>query len=279
MTMTLDHIHHDLEFLQEKFGSESPDCAIILGSGMGGFTNRLENAKSVIYSDIPHFPPPGVAGHKGECYYGTLGKRKVLVFSGRFHFYEGHNMDIVTLPVRICGIWKIKNLVVTNAAGGIREDLVPGSLMFIQDHLNFTGGNPLRGPNLTEFGDRFADMTEAYNEKFLSHGLALAKKQGLKATQGVYLGVTGPSYETPAEIRAFKSLGADAVGMSTVPEVITARQQGMNILGLSLIVNYASGISASQKKIDHDKVITQSQSTEESFCKLLSEWVKTVDLE
>lgn len=278
MALSIDHIHHGLEVLQEKLTQDVPDVAVILGSGMGGFTDELSGAKSVSYSELPYFPRPGVQGHKGECHFGSIGNRKVLVFSGRSHFYEGHAMDVVTLPARICGAWKIKNLVVTNASGGIRKDLTPGSFVFIKDHINFTGSNPLRGPNLIELGDRFVDMTEAYDPGFRDHGLRVSKHLGIEAKDGVYIAVAGPCYETPAEIRAFENIGADLVGMSTVPEVIVARHQKMKVLGLSLVVNTAAGLSKTPGPIEHGEVLQKSKEVEKDFCRLLSEWIKTVEL-
>jgi len=276
MPITFEHIHADLEKLQQHFGTKRPDVAVILGSGLGSFVNQLTTSKRISYTELPHFPRPGVQGHKGDCYLGSIGDKTVLAFCGRFHYYEGHNLDVVTLPVRLAGAWKIKTLVVTNASGGIHPDFVPGDLMFIQDQINLSGVNPLRGPNMNEFGERFVDMSEAYDQALREHGKTIAKKLNISTKEGVYIGVSGPCYETPAEIRAFRTMGADAVGMSTVPEVIVAKHHGMKVLGISMIANYAAGTSPKQKLINHQEVLDQSKETEKRFCSLLQEIIHTL---
>lgn len=276
MPIIFDHIHDDLEALQTHVGTEPPDVAVILGSGLGSFVDELQDVKKISYNELPHFPRPTVQGHKGECHVGTVGNKRVLVFCGRFHYYEGHALDVVTLPVRLAGAWKVKNIVVTNAAGGIHPDFSPGDLIFLQDQINFTGVNPLLGPNMNELGERFTDMSECFDTALREHGKSVAKKLGIPAKEGVYIGVSGPCYETPAEIRAFKLMGADAVGMSTVPEVIVAKHQNMRVLGISMIANYAAGTSPKQKTINHQEVLDQSSDTEKKFCRLLKEIILTM---
>ena len=271
-------IHSALDAIRSRLGATPPDIAVILGSGLGPFVDALESKAMVPYGEIPNFPRPSVAGHAGECAIGTLGDRRVLAFCGRFHAYEGHPLDIVTLPLRVLGSWGVRRLVVTNASGGIRSDLGPGSLMAITDHLNLTGKNPLVGPNLEALGERFSDMSRAYDPAFLAHAREVAQRLGITLHEGVYAGVSGPCYETPAEIRAYRTLGADAVGMSTVPEVIVANHQRMRVFGLSMITNHAAGTAPGGSTITHAEVLEQSDKTRARFVQLLTEWVKTVAL-
>lgn len=270
-------VQESLAALKKTFGPAAPDVAVVLGSGLGVFADALEGARELSYTDIPHFPAPTVVGHAGRCVFGRLGDRTVLAFCGRFHAYEGHPPEIVTLPVRLLGAWGARHLAVTNASGGIRADFAPGTLMMIADHVNLTGANPLRGPNLDALGERFPDMSEAYDARMRAHGTAVARRLGLSLREGVYVGVSGPSYETPAEIRAFRALGGDAVGMSTVPEVIVAKHQKMRVFGLSMITNAAAGTAGTP--ITHEEVIAQSKATQANFVRLLVEWVKTVALD
>jgi purine-nucleoside phosphorylase len=257
--------------LTKAFGKTPPDIAIVLGSGLGSFSDRLENAKKLPYSKIPGFPKPKVLGHAGECYVGKIGTKRVLIFRGRFHYYEGHSIFITVLPIRVAGAWGIKNLIVTNAAGGINPSFHPGSLMLIRDQLNLIGANPLRGPNLDTFGPRFPDMTNAYDPEYRDLARNVAKEMNLELFEGVYAGGPGPSYESPAEIKMLATLGADATGMSTVPEVIVARHQGMRVLGVSCITNLAAGIS--KETITHEEVIENTKKAEKNFCELLSRWI------
>ena len=219
-----------------------PEAAIILGSGLGGFTAGLVTPRRLSYAEIPGFAVPDVAGHAGELVAGTLAGRAVLCQSGRFHGYEGHDADRTTLPVRLFADLGIETLLVTNAAGGIRRTFRPGTLMLIADQLNLTGQNPLCGP-LRPGEQRLPDMSASYDPALRARARAVARAEGIALEDGVYAGVTGPSYETPAEIRMLERLGADAVGMSTVLEVIAARVRGMRCLGISVIANAAAGIS------------------------------------
>jgi len=220
----------------------TPDVAIVLGTGLGAFAERLTDPIAIPYVDIPHWPPAGVPGHAGRLVGGHLRDRRVLVLAGRSHLYEGHPLDAVTFGVRVLARLGIRVLVLTNAAGGINTVFTPGTIMAIDDHVNLMGANPLSGPHEARWGLRFPDMTNVYSRRLRELADRAAEEAGLPLAHGVYIAVSGPSYETPAEIRAFRTLGADAVGMSTVPEAIVARQAGLEVLGLSCITNMAAGI-------------------------------------
>ena len=215
---------------------------IILGTGLGDFGEKIEAAHILDYASIPGFPVSTVEGHKGRMIFGTIEGRKVVAMQGRFHYYEGYPMSQVTFPVRVMKLLGIETLIVTNAAGGINLNFRAGDLMLIEDHINFLP-NPLIGPNDAEFGPRFCDMTYTYTPALRELAQQTAQKMNIALRHGVYMAVTGPNFETPAEIRAFRTLGADAVGMSTVPEVITAAHCGMQVLAFSLITNMAAGVT------------------------------------
>lgn len=252
----------------------TPQIAIILGSGLGPLAGEITSQVVMKYSDIPHFKASAVAGHAGELIAGTIDGRKVLVMNGRFHYYEGHPMEIVTLPIRVFARLGIRNLLVTNAAGGIADRLNPGSVMLITDHLSMMCPSPLIGPNLDEFGPRFPDMTDVYTPELLDIARHAAAVSGVSVEEGVYCYFRGPQYETPAEIRAVRALGADAAGMSTVPEAIVARHCGMRILGISLITNKAAGLG--NGGLSHTEVNETANSSEERIIRLvhqiLDEW-------
>jgi purine-nucleoside phosphorylase len=239
--------------------SHRPRLGIILGSGLGDFADSVENAVAVPYAQIPHFPQSTVEGHSGRMVLGTIAGVPVAVMQGRVHAYEGYGMDEVTFPARVLGLLGVTSLIVTNAAGGIRADFAPGSIVGISDHINLTGTNAALGANEPRFsvaegsGLRFFDMTTAYTPALLELATQGAAAQGWSMQTGVYLAVLGPSYETPAEIRAFRVLGADLVGMSTVHEVIVARHMGMQVLGLSLVTNPAAGVT--NENINHLEVM------------------------
>lgn len=245
----------------------TPEIAVILGSGLGPLSKEIEAPTVIPYGEIPHFRVSTVAGHAGELIAGTISGRRVLVMNGRFHFYEGHTIETVTLPIRVFSKLGIKDLIVTNAAGGIKDSLKPGSLMLISDHLSFMCPSPLTGPNLDEFGPRFKDMTDVYTPKLRELAQKTAASLGIGLDEGVYCYFRGPQYETPAEIRAAKLLGADAAGMSTVPEAITARHCGMRILGISLITNKAAGLGGSQ--LSHEEVGEIARQSEQNFVRLV----------
>lgn len=222
-------------YIKEKLNGRKPEIAITLGSGLGDLAEQLTDAVQIPYGDIPHFPVSTVAGHKGQFVVGKLEGREVLCMQGRFHYYEGYDLKQVTLPVRVMKLLGIGTLIVTNAAGGINTGFRPGNLMLIEDHLNLTGENPLIGENLEAFGERFFDMTVAYDREYRTLAENLAAELGIPLQKGVYAWLTGPNYETPAEIRYLRTIGADAVGMSTVPEVLVARHCGLRVCGISAL--------------------------------------------
>lgn len=231
-----------VEFIKSKIKDEY-EIGIILGSGLGSLGEKIENPQYVDYCDIPNFPVSTAPGHIGRFIFGTLSGKKVMCMQGRIHLYEGYATESVVMPIRVMRKMGVKKLVVTNAAGGINESFDVGDIMLITDHINFTGRNCLIGKNDDDFGCRFPDMSFAYDPKLRKTALECAKKMNMNLRQGVYIGCTGPSYETPAEIRAFRVMGADAVGMSTVQEVIAANHCGMSVLGFSLVSNKAAGLS------------------------------------
>src|ERR1039457_6737980 len=240
----------------KKTSSLRPTLAIVLGSGFHHALAELRVDKKNAYSKIPGFPKPTVSGHAGELYFGHLGKTPVLVLSGRAHFYEGHEMERVTFAVRTLATFGIKDLLLTNAAGGLNKKFRPGDFMVLTDHINFMGANPLRGAAVPGL-PRFVDLTEIYDKKLRELLFRAGKISKLKLQRGVYLAVSGPSYETPAEIRAFSNLGADAVGLSTVPEAIVARQCGMRVAGISCIANLAAGIG--KENLSHTEVLETAE--------------------
>lgn len=243
------------------------DTAIILGSGLGDFAEELAEPVILPYAEIPHFPVSTVAGHAGRLVCGKLGEKKILAMQGRFHFYEGYPMEEVVFPVRVMAMLGIRRLIVTNAAGGVNPDFHPGELMLITDHINFMGTNPLIGANDDQLGPRFPDMSHAYDEQGLVLARRAAQQAGIPLREGVYAAFTGPSYETPAEIRMVRTWGADAVGMSTVPEVIAANHAGMRVTGLSCITNLAAGM---QKSLNHEEVMATSARVKDDFKRLLT---------
>ena len=255
----LEKIIETRDFLVEK-GLVEPEFGLILGSGLGELAEEVENAIVIDYADIPNWGQSTVVGHAGKLVYGDLAGRKVLALQGRFHFYEGNPMEVVTFPVRVMKALGCQGVIVTNAAGGIGYG--PGTLMAITDHINLTGQNPLIGENLEEFGPRFPDMSNAYTKAYREKAHAIAEKMGIKLDDGVYLGVTGPTYETPAEIRAFQTMGAHAVGMSTGPEVIVAAHSGLKVLGISAITNFAAGF---QSELNHEEVVEVTQQIKGNF--------------
>lgn len=250
----------------------TPDIAIILGSGLGPLADEVENPVILDYSEIRNFPRSTVAGHDGKLVIGTVSGKHVIVMKGRFHYYEGYDMDMVTLPTRVFARLGIRYLLVTNAAGGVREDLNPGTIMLIHDHLSFMCPSPLRGPNLEEFGPRFKDMTEVYSKDLTAMAKQAAALVNVPVKEGIYSFFRGPQYETPAEIRGIRALGADAVGMSTVPEAIVARHSGMTTLGISLITNKAAGLGSSE--LNHAEVTQTAQEAERNLVKLVKEILK-----
>jgi purine-nucleoside phosphorylase len=245
---------------------EKPQIGIILGSGLGPLADEIENSIEIDYKDIPGFPVSTVIGHAGKLVFGTLEGKKVLAMKGRFHYYEGYDPKQVTLPVRVMKLLGIDNLLVTNAAGGINRDFSTGALMLIKDHISFFVPSSLRGENIDEFGIRFPDMSDAYSKELRAMAKEVAEEKGVEIFEGVYAFAQGPMYETPAEIRAFSIMGADAVGMSTVLEVMTASHASMNVLGISCITNMAAGIL--DQKLDHTQVMETAKRVEKGFVEL-----------
>lgn len=249
-----------------------PEIAIILGSGLGILADEVEDKIEIPYNSIPNFPVSTVAGHAGKFVFGKVSGKKVLMMNGRFHFYEGYDLKEVTMPIRVFSLLGIKKLIVTNAAGGVNTGFKPGDLMIIKDHVNFSMANPLIGRNLDEFGPRFPDMSNPYNNEFIDLAKKVAKENNIDVVEGVYFMMTGPNYETPAEIRAIRKLGADAVGMSTVPEVIVANHCGIKVLGISCITNMAAGIL--DQPLNHEEVIETSMMVREKFVLLVKKIIK-----
>jgi purine-nucleoside phosphorylase len=245
----------------------TPDIAVVLGSGLGEFANRLTDSVALPYGDLPHWPASKVIGHEGRLVVGRLGGRRVAALSGRVHFYEGHDLRTVTFAARVMARLGVKVLILTNAAGGVNVKLTPGTLMVIDDHINLLGSNPLVGANEDAFGVRFPDMTEVYSKRLRGVADAVAKEQGLPIGHGVYAALHGPSYETPAEIRYLRTIGADAVGMSTVPEAIVARHMGVEVLGISCISNAAAGVLP--QPLNHDEVMAVARQVRDAFAALL----------
>jgi purine-nucleoside phosphorylase len=243
------------------------DVAIVLGSGLGAFADGMGEASAIAYGDIPHWPAAHVIGHAGRFVGGTLHGRRVFALAGRVHYYEGHDLRTVTFAVRVLGVLGIKTLILTNAAGGINTNFAQGALMVIDDHINLFGTNPLVGANDDRFGPRFPDMTEVYSKRLRALADATAKDLKLPIEHGVYVAVHGPSYETPAEINAFRRLGADAVGMSTVPEAIVARHMGLEVLGVSCISNMAAGVLP--QPLHHNEVLETTRRVRAQFIALL----------
>lgn len=244
-----------------------PKLALVLGSGLGAFAGGLDKSVAIPYGRIPHFPVSTAVGHAGRLVVGRSGMTPVAVMQGRVHYYEGYSMTQVVFPVRVLHALGVRAVIFTNAAGGIRKTLRTRGLLLIRDHLNLMGTNPLAGPNDERFGPRFPDMSEAYSKKLLALTKKVARKLRIRLPEGVYAAVHGPSYETPAEIRALARLGADVVGMSTIPEVIAANHLGMDVLGISVVTNMAAGLS--KKKINHEEVLEAGRKIERQLTGLL----------
>ena len=260
-----------VKFIKSKIEIE-PKIGIILGSGLGPLVKEIENKIEIDYKDIPNFPLSTVEGHEGMLVFGTIANKPVMAMKGRFHYYEGYDPSEVTFAVRTMKLLGIKNLLVTNAAGGVNKSFKPGDLMIIKDHIGLFGPSPLRGKNIKEFGPRFNDMSEAYNKKLIELIKNVAKSENIELVEGVYAYTQGPMYETPAEIRVLSTLGADAVGMSTVPEVTVARHSGMKILGISCITNMAAGIL--DQPLKHEEVMQTAKEVEEKFLVLVKNTIK-----
>jgi len=250
-----------------KAQGHTPRAAVVLGSGLGGVADAIKDPIDIPYEEIPHFVTSTVQGHAGKLIIGSCDGVDVVLMKGRFHYYEGYSMEEVTLPVRVFSVMGIQTLVLTNAAGGTASHLKPGSLMAITDHINMMGENPLRGANDQRFGPRFPDLTAVYTPGYVEVAHEVAREIGVVLSEGVYMALRGPSYETPAEIRMMRKLGADAVGMSTVPEAIVARHCGMKVLAISCITNVAAGLTKSE--INHEEVMEVGENAGRKLAELI----------
>ncbi|MDE9444764.1 purine-nucleoside phosphorylase [Xenorhabdus bovienii] len=269
-------MHKTADILESKNHVESitnikPTIGIILGSGLGPFADTLEGAVHIPYSNIPHFAKSEAVGHSNELVIGSIGGKNVVAMKGRFHYYEGFTLDQVTFPVRLMKALGVEKLIITNACGAVNTDFSPGDLMLITDHINLTANNPLIGPNNPDLGVRFLDVSEVYNKALRSIVIGVAKAQNITLRQGVYAWWTGPAYETPAEIRMIRTLGADAVGMSTVPEALIARHAGIDTVGISCLTNMACGIL--DQPLSHEEVIETAEKVKATFLKLVAETI------
>ncbi|MDP4162239.1 MAG: purine-nucleoside phosphorylase [Bacillota bacterium] len=260
--MNFDKVQEAAAFLKGKY-QNTPQLGLILGSGLGVLADEIENPVKIPYNEIPGFPISTVEGHAGQLVFGLLNGVEVVAMQGRFHYYEGYTFEKVTFPVRVMKEIGVETLIVTNAAGGVNESFEAGDLMIISDHINNMGSNPLIGPNDSRFGVRFPDMSEAYSKELRSMAKEIAGRLNINVKEGVYVGNTGPVYETPAEVRMARIMGGDAVGMSTVPEVIVARHAGMKVLGISCISNMASGIL--DQPLTHNEVIETTERVKSDF--------------
>ncbi len=265
----LQRIEEASAFLKKEI-KELPQIGLILGSGLGILADEIENPKIIPYDQIPHFPVSTVEGHAGELVFGKLKDKNVMAMKGRFHYYEGYTMEEVTFPVRVMKALEIDTIIVTNAAGGVNRNFSPGNLMIITDHINFAFNNPLMGKNESQLGPRFPDMSQAYSQKLIQVAQRAAEEINLSVQRGVYTYFSGPTYETPAEIKMVEFFGGDAVGMSTVPEVMAAIHGGQQVLGISCISNMAAGILP--QPLSHDEVIDTTRRVRQQFV----DYIKTI---
>lgn len=269
----LQKIKETTGYIQQYVNFE-PEIGIILGTGLGNLANDIEVVKTVPYKDIPNFPVSTVQGHKGQLVFGYLGGKKVVAMQGRFHYYEGYTMQQVTFPVRVMNALGIKLLIVSNASGGMNPTFKTGDIMVITDHINHFGTNPLIGPNIDELGPRFPEMSEAYDRRYVKLAVEVAEECNIHLQKGVYIGVTGPTFETPAEYRFFHIAGADAVGMSTVPEVIVARHSGLPVFALSVITDLGGGPIA--EKPTHEEVQQAANAAEPRMTLIIKKMVERI---
>ena len=275
MDRRVKKIREAAEFIKENIGGKTPEVGIVLGSGLGKLGDAIDAEAVIPYSKIPNFAKSTAIGHKGNFIFGKLAGRYVCAMQGRFHYYEGYPMEQVTLPIRVMAALGIKALFVSNAAGGLNQDFHVGDLMIIRDHINLLP-NPLIGPNFAEFGERFPDMTAAYDLGIIEKAEKIAKRARIAVRKGVYLGNTGPSYETPAEVRFYRMIGADAVGMSTVPEVLVARHCGIPVFGMSVITNVSNIDNTSTVLNDGDDVVRAADAAADRMCKLFTKLIENL---
>jgi purine-nucleoside phosphorylase len=264
----LEKIRQTIEFIKSRTDFQ-PEAGIILGSGLGGLVNEIETSISISYTDIPNFPVSTVEGHQGRLIFGKLGSKNIVAMQGRFHYYEGYTMQEITFPVRVMKYLGIKTLFLSNASGGVHPDFEIGDMMIITDHINLLPTNPLIGLNESEFGPRFPDMSEAYNPGLIHKAVKIARKHNIKYQTGVYAAVTGPMYETPAEYKYIRTIGADAVGMSTIPEVIVARHMDIPCFAISIITDL--GVEGKIVEVSHDDVVEAASQVEPKVALLLKE--------
>lgn len=269
----LEKIKETAQFLMAAQKTK-PQIGIILGTGLGGLVKEIEIEKTIPYGEIPNFPVSTVEGHQGQLIFGTIKGKSVMAMQGRFHYYEGYTMQQVTFPVRVMKLMGIEQLIVSNASGGLNPDFKVGDIMIIDDHINMFGTNPLLGKNMAELGPRFPDMSQPYSHELINRAKAIAKKEGIELKQGVYVGTAGPTFETPAEYKYFRIIGGDAVGMSTVPEVIVARHMGMTCFGVSIITD--SGVPGQIVEISHEEVQQVAAAAEPNMTRVIAELVKTL---
>jgi purine-nucleoside phosphorylase len=262
-----DQVAEAAEFLRGRLDGAVPEVAVVLGSGLGEFADRVAAATVIPYGEIPNWPRSAVVGHAGKLVAGQVSGRRVAVLAGRAHFYEGHDLGVATFAIRALGLLGVKTLILTNAAGGINTSFESGALMVIDDHINLFGTNPLIGPNEDRFGPRFPDMTEAYSKRLRALADQAAVERGIAVAHGIYAALHGPSYETPAEIRYLRAIGADAVGMSTAPEAIVARHMGVEVLAISCITNMAAGVL--DQPLNHAEVMETAARVKDQFIGLL----------
>ncbi len=268
----LGTIEESANYLKKIIHSR-PQTAIILGSGLGELADHINDKQEIGYETIPNFPVSTVEGHGGKLIFGKLGGKEVMAMQGRFHYYEGYDMKKVTFPIRVMKALGIQNLFVSNAAGGMNPDFVVGDIMFINDHINLFPEHPLRGRNYNELGPRFPNMSDAYSEKFLQMAEKIASENNIKVQKGVYVGTQGPTYETPAEYKYFRIIGGDAVGMSTIPEVIVARHSGMNLFAVSVITDMWH--EGNPVKVSHEEVLEAANSAQHKMTLIMKELLKT----
>ncbi len=269
----LEKIKATANFIKEKINA-SPEIGIILGTGLGGLVNEIEIIEAIPYSEIPDFPVSTVQGHAGRLIYGKLGEKEVLAMQGRFHFYEGYSMKEVTYPVRVLKMVGISHLFVSNASGGLNPDYVVGEIVVINDHINFFPEHPLRGKNQEELGPRFPDMSRCYDERLRNRARLIALEHNIRVKEGVYVGVSGPTFETPAEYKMFRFLGADIVGMSTVPEVIVARHMNLKVFGISIVTD--SGVPGEIVEITHEEVQEVAMKAEPKMTLIMKKLIESI---
>lgn len=276
MDPRIERINSAAEYVKSRIGDAGrPVAGIVLGSGLGRLADRIEDQIIIKYADIPGFPKSTAIGHKGNFIYGRLGGKPVIAMQGRFHYYEGYPMDLVTIGVRTMFVIGIEYLFVSNAAGGCNPDYKMGDLVIIRDHINMFP-NPLIGPNLDDFGPRFPDMTCAYDLGLQKLALDIAEEMGIQLQKGVYFGSTGPTYETPAEVRFYRAVGADLLGMSTIPEVIVARHCGIKVFGMSVVTNCANTANAERNLNDGEDVVMQADKAAESMSELFARMIQSL---